>query len=188
MVPLTLVDRLLLPTVSWLPPRKNVLQPAIEPALTLLSPLGPVVPEKSTEPAPLAVMAALPAVLLSSKVTKPSVEVMVALKAVARLRNARRPPAVTMSRALPAVLLLENCVCEAPSVVMVALPAVAESVKEMSEPPPALMITALPADEFSEKVRKKLLVMLAVPAVDAFWKNIGAVVDDGGGAGRARMC
>ena len=61
--------------------------PAIEPALTLLSPLGPVVPEKSTEPAPLAVMAALPAVLLSSKVTKLSVEVMVALPAVARLRT-----------------------------------------------------------------------------------------------------
>jgi hypothetical protein len=43
-VPLTVVERLLPPTVSWLAPRKNVALPAIEPALTLLSPLGPIVP------------------------------------------------------------------------------------------------------------------------------------------------
>src|SRR5882762_741378 len=51
-------------------------------------------------------------------------------------------------------------------VMMVALPAVAVSVKEMSEPLPALTMVALPAVELNAKVRAPLLVMVAVPAVD----------------------
>jgi hypothetical protein len=51
--------------------------------VTLLSPLGPVVPEKSTVPPLLLMMVALPAVALFSKnVAKPLLFMMVALPAV----------------------------------------------------------------------------------------------------------
>ena len=82
-VPLTVVDRLLLPTVSWLWPRRNVPAPAIEPAVIWLSPAGPDVPEKSTMPPALAVSCALPPVLLCRKnVVPPALVMMVALPAV----------------------------------------------------------------------------------------------------------
>src|SRR5438132_2940906 len=49
-VPLTVVERLLPPTVSWLEPSEYVPAPAIEPAVIWLFPAGPEVPEKSTVP------------------------------------------------------------------------------------------------------------------------------------------
>ena len=67
MTPVTSVERLLPPTVSSLAPRLKVPLPPIEPALSLLSPRGPVDRLKSVvRKAPL-VMAALPAVLVFSK-------------------------------------------------------------------------------------------------------------------------
>ena len=67
MIPVTLVERLLPPTVSSLTPRLKVPPPPIEPALSLLSPAGPTEKLKSVLPeAPLA-MAALPAVPVLTK-------------------------------------------------------------------------------------------------------------------------
>src|SRR5229473_3023585 len=71
-----------------------------------------------------------------------------------------------MRRAWPPLLKFVNWVKVPELVVMVALPAVAVSVKEMSEPPPALTMVALPAVELNAKVTAPLLVMVAVPAVD----------------------
>ena len=85
--PLTSVDMLLPPTVSSLAPNRNKPAPAIEPAVSLLSPAGPVLPEKSTTAPLVLVMAALPPVLLSKKTHVPLL-VMVALPAVlASLKN-----------------------------------------------------------------------------------------------------
>ena len=82
MTPLTSVDKLLPPTVSSFAPNRNEPAPAIEPTVSLLSPAGPVLPEKSTtEAPPVLVMAALPAVLLSKKKTV-LLLLMVALPAV----------------------------------------------------------------------------------------------------------
>ena len=69
MTPLTSVDKLLPPTVSSFAPNWNEPAPAIEPTVSLLSPAGPVLAEKSTKAPPVLVMAALPPVLLSKKNT-----------------------------------------------------------------------------------------------------------------------
>src|SRR6202035_5498715 len=105
MMPLTSVDRLLLPTVSSLAPNRKVPAPAIDPAVSLLSPAGPVLPEKSTVPPLLLVMAALPAVLLSKKKIV-LLFVMVALPAVLVSWKRKSPPPPLVMTALPAVLLL----------------------------------------------------------------------------------
>ena len=82
MTPLTAVEKLLPPTVSSLCPNTNEPAPAIEPAVSLRSPAGPVLAEKSTSaPKKVLVMAELPPVLLPLKTTKLSL-VMVALPAV----------------------------------------------------------------------------------------------------------
>ena len=83
------------------------------------------------------------------------------------------PPALAMSWALPAVPWSVNWVFVPFLVVTVALPAVVESAKEMSAPPPLLTIVAAPPDAVSEKVIDPLLVMVVlVPAVDAFPKDM----------------
>ena len=100
--PLTSVDMLLPPTVSSLAPNWNEPAPAIEPAVSLLSPAGPVLPEKSITAPLLLVMAALPPVLLSMKVTSlPPLLVMVALPAVLLAVENQRVPLLMMV-ALPA--------------------------------------------------------------------------------------
>src|ERR1700692_2549954 len=97
MKPENAVERLLLPTVRLFEPRKMLPAPAIEPALSLWSLLGPVLDEKSTLPllalvkwtSPLLwVMVGSPAVLAEMKETVP-VLVMAALPAVLVSRNAR---------------------------------------------------------------------------------------------------
>ena len=117
--PLTSVDKLLPPTVSSLAPNRYEPAPAIEPALSLLSPAGPVLAEKSTTPPPLLVMAALPAVLLLLKF-RLLLLVMVALPAVLVLLKFRFELLVMV--ALPAVLVLLKF--SEPVLLMVALPAV----------------------------------------------------------------
>src|SRR5262245_40046371 len=106
MTPLTVVLRLLLPTVSWFEPRKKLPAPAIEPALILPSLAGPAVLEKSTVPPALAMNCALPPLLLSLNcVSPPLFVVMVALEAVLLLLNKSPPPLLVMM-AFPAELLL----------------------------------------------------------------------------------
>ena len=68
MVPLTVVLRSLMPTMSALAPRLYVPAPSIEPAVIWSLPAGPVVPEKSNTPPALAMRRAEPAVLRSEKI------------------------------------------------------------------------------------------------------------------------
>src|SRR6516225_3941585 len=82
--PLTVVERLLLPTMSWFEPREKVPAPSIEPAV--IAPLDREVMSN----APLAVLMkrALPPVALSTNAVRPpSVVIMVALPALLALRK-----------------------------------------------------------------------------------------------------
>src|SRR5579872_1224055 len=103
--PEKVVERLLLPMVTWLFPRLTMPPPSIEPALTLPSPSGPWVPEKSNvPPAALLMRRALPPVLVSRNwVTPVLLLVIVALPAVAELLKLK-----LVMLALPAVLVVKN--------------------------------------------------------------------------------
>ncbi len=137
MVPLTLADRLLLPTVSWLAPRKKSPPPSIEPAV-LATP-----PDMSNWPPASMMNRAWPPDPLTSWTRLPFSTVMVAFAAVLlSAKESRKPPA---------------------RVTMLALPALADSEKVTE---PALLIVALPADPLSPMNRKPLLSMVAVPAVE----------------------
>ena len=103
--PLTSVEELLPPTVSSLAPSRNEPAPAIEPALSLSSPEGPVLPEKFTDPPLLLVNAALPPVLVSKK-KMVLLLVMPALPAVLVSWKRRSPLTPLVIVALPAVLRL----------------------------------------------------------------------------------
>jgi hypothetical protein len=154
--PLTSVDMLLPPTVSSLAPNWNKPAPAIEPALSLRSPAGPVLDEKSVT-APLAlVMAALPPVLLFSKSTW-LLLVMVALPAVLLSKNILWL-LVMVALAAPAVLKKNILLL----LVMVALPAVLLPVKS-TEPKLPLLMVALPAVLAKLKLRFSAFMMEALP-------------------------
>src|SRR5260370_17592932 len=106
MTPLTLGERLLLPTVNSFAPSKYLPPPSIEPAESLLSPAGPVLSEKSTVP-PAAVM----------NCAAPPVELA---------KNCTVAPLLVVTAALPAVLVSSNCmvpllVTVAPSAVVLSL-------------------------------------------------------------------
>ena len=82
--PLTSVERLLLPTVSWFEPRENVPAPSIEPAVI------PLLDREVMSNAPPAVVMkrALPPVALSTTAVRPPlVVIMVALPALLALRK-----------------------------------------------------------------------------------------------------
>jgi hypothetical protein len=107
MVPLTVVLRLLSPTMSVLAPRLYVPAPSIEPAVTRLLPAGPLVPEKSTTPPALVMKRATAPVLVPEKIVCPNALVMMmASSAVLALLNCRVPsapetPLTTKVGALP---------------------------------------------------------------------------------------
>src|SRR5258708_1244800 len=82
--PLTVVERLLLPTVSWFEPREKVPAPSIEPA---------VIPPLDRE-----VMSNAPPAVVMKRASPPG----------ALSTNAVRPPAVVIMMALPAVLALRK--------------------------------------------------------------------------------
>jgi len=82
--PLTVVERLLLPTVSWFEPREKVPAPSIEPA---------VIPPDDRE-----VMSNAPPALVMKRASPP----------VALSTNPVRPPALVIMMALPAVLALRK--------------------------------------------------------------------------------
>jgi hypothetical protein len=125
-VPLTVVERLLRPTVSWFWPSRNVPAPAIEPAVTWLVPAGPDVPEKSTMPPALAMSCALPPVALFWKnVVPPELVMTVTLPAV--LVSKKRTVLLLVMKALPPVLVSWNSTL--PKLVMATMPAEAESNK-----------------------------------------------------------
>ena len=130
--PLTSVDKLLPPTVSSLAPNWNEPAPAIEPAVSLLSPAGPVLNEKSTSRAAGVGDGGVAgrAVVEEIHLVPPSLLVMVAFPAVLVLRKFSEPPLLLMMAALSAVLVLRK-VTEPPSLLMVALPAVLLSKKSM---------------------------------------------------------
>ena len=86
-VPLTVVERLLLPTTSWFAPRTKLPAPAIEPAEMMLLLARPVVALKSKLVPALALSCAVPAVLLPRNETVPAVRLMIALPADDALSN-----------------------------------------------------------------------------------------------------
>src|SRR5262249_61190122 len=94
--PLTVVERLLLPTMSRFVPSLYVPAPSIEPAEMLPSPSGPEVPEKSTVPPALVMKRAFPPLLLLVNcVNAPPLVVMVALLAVlVSVKDSKKPPVV----------------------------------------------------------------------------------------------
>ena len=99
MTPLSVVDRLLPPTVMVFGPSLNVPAPSNEPAVVPLD----VRPEKSNVPVAPAFSRALPPLLVLLKDTAPPLlALMLALPAVLLSRNWRVPP--MSSAALPAVL------------------------------------------------------------------------------------
>src|SRR6266851_1384418 len=125
-VPLTVVERLLPPTVSWLEPSEYVPAPAIEPAVIWLFPAGPEVPEKSTVPDALVMNWALPPVLLPKNwVLAPLLVVMVALAALLVSANCKRtpPPLLVITAELAEVPFWKNV---PPLLVIVVMPEVLE--------------------------------------------------------------
>src|SRR5262249_3021618 len=109
--PLSVVERLLPPIVSSLEPSKYVPAPSMEPAVTLPSPAGREVPEKSTVPPALVMKRALPPLLLLVNcVSAPPLVVMVALLAVlVSVKDSKKPPLVAIIE-LPAELPLLNVI------------------------------------------------------------------------------
>src|SRR5579871_2613343 len=107
--PVTVVLRLLPPTVTWLDPRKNTPSPSIEPALSLWSLFGPVLPEKSINPAVTLIRRALLPLLLPRNITSP-LPLLVIVPPPAELKSPNRtmPLLLFVMAALPAVLLLKN--------------------------------------------------------------------------------
>src|ERR1700731_3897084 len=97
--------------------------PAIDPALSLWSLLGPVLGEKSIVPPTVLVMAALPAVLVSENLTRPPL-VMTALPAVLVSSKKTKLLLKLVMAALPAVLVSRNWTTPTLELVMAALPAV----------------------------------------------------------------
>src|SRR5258708_26092224 len=85
--PLTVVERLLLPTVSWFEPREKVPAPSIEPA---------VIPPLDRE-----VMSNAPPAVVMKRASPP----------VALSTNAVRPPAVGIFKWLPAVVPIGKKKC-----------------------------------------------------------------------------
>src|SRR5260370_9435738 len=82
--PLTSVERLLLPTVSWFEPREKVPAPSIEPAV--IPPLDREV--MSNAPPALVMRRALPPVALATnEVRPPPLVIMMALPAVLAVRK-----------------------------------------------------------------------------------------------------
>jgi hypothetical protein len=82
--PLTVVERLLLPTVSWFGPREKVPAPSIEPAV--IPPLDRE--DMSNAPPALVMKPAFPPLALSTNpVSPPALVIMVALPAVLSLRK-----------------------------------------------------------------------------------------------------
>ena len=135
--------------------------PAIEPALTRLSPAGPLVPEKSNSAPELAMSAALPAVALPpNRMNAALLAFTVALASVPVSSTWIRPPLWLMV-ALPAVLPTWNDISLV--LLMTALPAVPPKEKVN---PPALAMVAPPA-EAPEKIAPAfcVIVILAVPAL-----------------------
>ena len=110
--PLTVVERLLLPTMSRFVPSLYVPAPSIEPAEMLPSPSGPEEPEKSTVPPALVMKRALPpSLLLVNCVSAPPLVVMVALPAVlVSVKETRVPPPLLMMAEFPAELELVNVI------------------------------------------------------------------------------
>ena len=108
--PLTVVERLLPPTMSRFVPSLYVPASSIEPAVMLPSPSGPELPEKSTVPPALVTKRALPPLLLAVNcVSAPPLVVMVALLAVLVSENEiRLPEPLLMMVELPAELALRN--------------------------------------------------------------------------------
>jgi hypothetical protein len=141
--PLTVVERLLLPTMSRFVPSWFVPAPSIEPAEMLPSPSGPEEPEKSTVPPALVMKRALPpSLLLVNCVSAPPLVVMVAL---------------------PAVLVSENetRVGPPPLLMMVEFPAELEPRKDM---PPLLVIAAFAAVPLLKNIRPRLFVKVGANA------------------------
>ena len=140
--PLTVVERLLLPTMSRFVPSLYVPAPSIEPAEMLPSPSGPEEPEKSTVPPALVMKRALPpSLLLVNCVCAPPLVVMVALPAVLVSENEMR---------LPEPLLM-----------MVELPAELEPRKDM---PPLLVIAAFAAVPLLKNIRPASFVKVGANA------------------------
>src|SRR5262249_34315121 len=140
--PLTVVERLLLPTMSRFVPSLYVPAPSIEPAEMLPSPSGPELPEKSTIPPALVMNRALPpSLLLVNCVIAPPLVIIVASRAALVSENERR--------------------VRKPLVMMVELPAELEPRKDM---PPLLVIAAFAAVPLLKNMRALSLVKLGANA------------------------
>ena len=153
MIPPTVVDRLLPPTVMVFGPSLNVPAPSNEPAVVPLD----VRPEKSNVPVAPAFSRAVPPLLVSLKDRCRGAWCRwLALPAVLLARNWRDPP--MLSAALPAVLEPLNRMMLL--LAMVALPAVLVLLKRISVPPLLPKMWALPA---VLALLKMILLALAPP-------------------------
>jgi predicted small secreted protein len=152
--PLTAVETLLPPVVSWLAPRAKLPAPSMEPTVT-----GPAANAMlRLPPASLMKRACPPEASLKNRVIAPPVVRTVALPAVLWLKNSNKLLLVIL--AFPAVLALKKL--RAPLLVMVAFSPVLEA-KKLSAP--LLVIAALPAEVESMNERMPLLlVIVALPA------------------------
>jgi hypothetical protein len=163
-MPLTLVLKLLLPTVSWLAPSEKCPAPSIEPALSLPSPIGPVLKEKATdELSPMLISRALPAVVLSVKRMLPLLE-KVALPAVLLAKN-RMMPALEIVAVSALVLSKKLVELETPFSIN-ALPALPLMLK-LIVPPARFRMWDPPAVLLSLKPTLLLLVLLVIDAAPA---------------------